>query len=269
MFTLHRTHTLFRTLTVLGLALAAPGFAAEVVLPHAFSPGTPARANEVNANFAAVRNGVNANDAAITNLNTQVQDLGTQVQDLDAQVQNLDSQVQSLPAWGPLAVEVGGFIVGTLFNHSEFDGSLLTLSDTGYFFAVDGGTVGFGYPEGALTRTPIYFDNNTCDGNAYYVNSGDYANPEYFYFRQGYVIASHLPGQAFLIQGTPSNQIMRSMLWSGYDIEVAGAPAGCVDLGAGISRPAIPLAPNNPTVTGVPNNLAGPVRISPRGRPAP
>ena len=50
--------------------VGAVAFASNVTLPNAFTAGTPARAAEVNANFAAVKTAVDDNHARITALAT-------------------------------------------------------------------------------------------------------------------------------------------------------------------------------------------------------
>jgi hypothetical protein len=55
-------------------AASAAGFA-QVAVPNTFTPGTPAKAADVNANFNAVVSGINTNKTAISALQTQIKSI--------------------------------------------------------------------------------------------------------------------------------------------------------------------------------------------------
>lgn len=69
--------TLFKLLLIsLALGLVVPAAtAADVTLPYAFKSGTKAMAGQVNANFNAVRSGVNDNNSRVTAIETQTSGL--------------------------------------------------------------------------------------------------------------------------------------------------------------------------------------------------
>jgi hypothetical protein len=68
---MNRTNGWILAFALLG-AVANDVRAEAVSVPHSFTAGTPARAAEVNANFAALESGVNANAADIADLGVQV-----------------------------------------------------------------------------------------------------------------------------------------------------------------------------------------------------
>ena len=57
------------------LALVAPAYAGQVTIPNTFAAGSPAVADEVNANFSAVATQINDNDTRVTTLEVSVGDL--------------------------------------------------------------------------------------------------------------------------------------------------------------------------------------------------
>jgi hypothetical protein len=60
---------LIASIAFAGCAVAGcPAYAGDVVLPNTFQAGTPAKASEVNANFTAIENAVDDNDARVTAL---------------------------------------------------------------------------------------------------------------------------------------------------------------------------------------------------------
>src|SRR5690606_21760173 len=66
---------LFCCFALLGAAHVAQ--AQDVELPHTFQAGTPARAAEVNANFAALADAVNAHGAVLASVLGEPQEVGT------------------------------------------------------------------------------------------------------------------------------------------------------------------------------------------------
>lgn len=60
---------------VAGVLLAGIAAAGPIVVPNTFTAGTPAKAEDVNANFTALANGINTNSQTITSLQTAVNNI--------------------------------------------------------------------------------------------------------------------------------------------------------------------------------------------------
>lgn len=111
----------------------------------------------------------------------------------------------------------------------------------------------FFYPQPGCAGDPYVANNPESDGfDDYEINP----STSIFYFRTGMVVGSPAaPRQAVMIQGTPSPVQLRS---------AQNFLDGCYNLAGLYTTPAIPVQPNNPSVTGVPDVLGGPIRLVPR-----
>jgi len=79
----------------LAITMSTAALAGEVADLTTFMPGTPARASEVNGNFAALRTAVNDNHARLTAAETSAETQSTRLDALDASLQALQSAVTS------------------------------------------------------------------------------------------------------------------------------------------------------------------------------
>ncbi|HHJ64798.1 MAG TPA: hypothetical protein ENJ61_07820 [Aquifex aeolicus] len=158
--------------------LLAASFAGEVNLPYTFQPNTPARAEEVNANFNAVRDAVNDNNSRIQQLQQQVQNLQNQVQSLQNLVTQLQNRIQALENSNVMAMDsyievmpdpnVSG---GTLIRFSGVN--LQIVNGTGQTDQVNGlGNLIIGYNT-ARQDTPL---RDTCSLGQYWNNETDCRN---------------------------------------------------------------------------------------------
>lgn len=126
----------FATFSIaLALSPSSSG-AAELVIPHTFSAGTPAVAGQVNANFAAVKSEVDAKDARIAALEAQVATLMAAVSALQ------DSNVMAIDPYLSLESIADPNDAGTAYPTVRVSGAnLQVVSGSG---ATDGAYNGLG-----------------------------------------------------------------------------------------------------------------------------
>lgn len=227
---------------LLGCMAAMPAFA-DVTLPHTFTSGTPARAAEVNANFTALKTATDANSAAIDGLKA-------------------DLQALALSMRGGLQVQVNGVTIGAFYGHDE-EQNLLALTAQGYFVDLmpnkTDETAGAG---SALKAGYLGFDAADCQGNMYLTGIAMLGERNIVY-RQGIVFAGS-GAMTLVAKGEPSLVTLRSAgsfdedanVWSCSNHDEAEIAAGYQ---TGL---VLAVTQNDPAVTGVPNNLSGPVRIA-------
>jgi len=66
-----------RLISLLVIAASHAVYADNATIPHAFTANTPAKADEVNANFSAVKSSIDDNDARITTNTTSISNVST------------------------------------------------------------------------------------------------------------------------------------------------------------------------------------------------
>jgi len=103
------------------LALA---FASDVTLPHTFAPNTPARASEVNANFAAVKSAVDDNNSRIGGLENAPKPINQSVM-TTARFDGLGAGLHTI------AIFVAGDCNEVLINRGNFDQQVLVQEGSG------------------------------------------------------------------------------------------------------------------------------------------
>jgi hypothetical protein len=123
----------------LALAVSPIALAGEVADLVTFMPGTPARASEVNGNFAALSTAVNDNHARLTATETSQSDLDASLQALqsvtasyEARISSLQSELAALRAQlrapGVISLPVEAFS-----NHVDMPCTYKPESTSGYF----------------------------------------------------------------------------------------------------------------------------------------
>ncbi len=106
------------TSVFVGAVIAAGAIAGPVTLPNTFQPHTPARAAEVNANFAAVKTAVDDNDQRIMTLNTAQATQGAGLTTLQATATSLQTaDVQNWKKGGNTGTTAADYL-GTADNQS-------------------------------------------------------------------------------------------------------------------------------------------------------
>lgn len=99
-------------------------FASDVTLPHVFSPNTPARADEVNENFAAVQAAVDDNHSLIQGLRNGPQAINQSVM-TTARFPDLD------PGTYTISIFVRGTANEVLLNRGDFAQQILVQEGSG------------------------------------------------------------------------------------------------------------------------------------------
>ncbi len=153
------------TSVFVGTIIAAGAVAGPVTLPHSFQPHTPARAAEVNANFAAVKTAVDDNDQRITTVSAaQTSQQGTittmqgSVSTVQSSLTTLTSRVTALESDtcvgnGPNDVMVR---VGTLCV-DKYEASIWSApGGTGTAYGITGDDYPASFPDNGAWSTKLY-----------------------------------------------------------------------------------------------------------------
>lgn len=112
---------LFSGLPALAIALSVaslPALASELAVPNTFTAGSRAVAADVNANFSAVQNAVNDNDARITTNESMIDDNSNAL----AQLSQADGVAYSASANNVIFINTTDTVVKTLTLSAPVDG---------------------------------------------------------------------------------------------------------------------------------------------------
>ena len=225
-----------------GLLLPGTLMASSVTIPNEFISGTPARADEINANFNSVKTSVDDNDARIKQLITRLELLEAQ-------------RVNQRPAFLKSNGQNIGIVIGKSTDYTALTEKYDTLSFKEYFFVVSAQSGNL------LGLHTIYYSGTNCTGQAYIPvdQLQSPPSPRGTYTKsQGEVFGARFssdPVPAYYVaQGTES---------------VSVTPISAADFntcsGGNFQHKfqqidAYPAFPNDPDITGVENSYTTPIR---------
>jgi hypothetical protein len=263
---------------------------AQLAIPNVFQSGTPAKATDVNANFAAIQTAVNSSATNLSTLTTQVTGL----------INGVTVNVAGQPVGYLLALDPGSVPPATQTSQAVTGNptptpvslgtapSFQVLSKKGYIFDLIAAPV---YSEvnaaneGGLTQGFLVYDQAACQGNVYSPVQG--ANPlkwlpaflaalppgllpaitapSLWYARQGFVFASPNPADtnpAYYIPAgsAPINVVIQSASSPGTSCLAAVNFSN--QFGSSPTVSVVAVKPNNSSVTGVSSTLSGNVSLS-------
>jgi hypothetical protein len=216
--------------------------ASSVNIPNTFISGTPARAEEINQNFDAVKLAVDDNAAVIAQLMTRLQQLETQ-------------PVSGQPVFLKADGRNVGVVLGKSTSYTALTEQYDALSFQEYFFVVSAQT---GNLVGSHT---IYYSGANCTGQAYISvdQLKSMPSPRGLYTKhQGEVFGARFAGDSsaayYVAEDTESVSIT----------PVSAADSNTCSGGSFQHQfkqiDAYPALPNDPDITGVENSYTTPVR---------
>jgi hypothetical protein len=226
-----------------GSLLSGTLLASSLTIPNTFVSGTPALAEEINANFGAVKTAVNDND-------TIIRQLITRLEALEAQRIN-----NGLPVFLKADGQNVGVLVGKSTSYTAVTEQYDALSFKEYFFSVAA-------QSGALLGShTIYYAGANCTGQAYIAvdQLRSSASPRGIYTKyQGEVFAAKF-----------TNDTIPAYYVEANTDSVSVTPASAADFntcsGSDFQHQfeqidAYLALPNDPDKTGVQNAYATPIR---------
>lgn len=160
----------FAVLALMGVSCAN---ASNMEIPYSFTPGTPAKAEEVNGNFSSAKSAIDDNYNAITGIKKdltanrgEIDNNRVDIGNLKRDISELQGKVARLPMLVDSSGRVMGYIVGWddgSWNPSkEFAIVMLPYGDHTILFLASNDIV-----QGWRWHTRIYYDQAGCAGNAY------------------------------------------------------------------------------------------------------
>ena len=215
-------------------------------VPNTFQSGQPARAAEVNDNFATVETAVNDNASDISSNTTAINSNSGAIQANTQAVARLIAI--AIPRVKANGQEIGTFLDGfspsSSLEHDWFV-TISILSDAGYIFTVAARDRG-NETHGEVLPRLFWYETPNCTGTAYV--AAQRANSNFrlqSLFNSGEVFSSSDSNDPFLYY-TPKGSMATTIT-----VQSQNGSGACNAQTE--THPSVPILPNDPAITGVAN----------------
>ena len=248
------------TVTTLAIALLYSAVAiGQTEVPNTFQAGQPARAADVNANFDELESATNQNATDIAEIDGEIAELALQTQANAAAIN---------ATRGGLQVLADGNSIGTYLASAQSRGGLegyRVLSSLNFYFDV----IATVDPFSVITQDPpsvagdlffavVWFESAGCVGQSY-TSPNPSGRIDKLESLQGFVFRSDDPTDPSQTYYIPAGSQEVDLVVSYRRSNLEG---GCVFLPSVPINTFVPVVPNDPAITGVPNgSFAGPILL--------
>ena len=215
------------TLAATCIGFGSLAYASELTVTNIFEANTPASAAEVNQNFDDVKQAVDDNDLRIITNEARVSSN-------EADISNNSNSINSIRQ--SVSVYDGSTRVGALLTYFVNTHALFILSDTGYVEEY--------VPEAFNT---VIFTTSDCTGQGYYFPN--FSLPS----SNGFVVSTSNTGGYGKIYIAPNSTMASVSRLSQLSNDNCVVASGTIQM--------YEAYPNDPAITGFPNNYTGTLRV--------